>query len=383
MQKVRGWIVNRVVPGSPDLMNYRFQEPSYMLPFTHLTPRSCGFLLTVFAGLFVVSAALHALAEYNLAYADGAVYVPPAVQLPERSPKLAPTIVQPPEPSKFYQPLPSAVPIATTHPPKPPDKPHVVATEQLAPRIAPTTCRAVRLNPLICAPSFLIIGTSYGFADLLANAIQSHPRVQMANGGCFFADEAQWRKGANGYWVKFQYSESIVTGDVCDGYMDEFGTRIPGRIHAMLPAAKKLVLLRDPIERFETVARSMGKMPDELWVTHGKKEMDEALQCKRVGGYDRTCLMRIQAIHKTYVVQGLYKELLGQYEMYDAEVVMVIWEKEFFEENEQVMQKVFNFIGIEDWPVIRPIKPIGTLPRTGSMYHLSNVYREELRKFYE
>lgn len=312
-------------------MSTRYHEPSPLLPHSPIKSSLLWFTLTAIAFVYMMGRLIHFFVTLDLA-------------------------------TQAVLPL----------PPPPPPPPQT----QLAPPVI--HCKAVKLNPLICAPQFVIVGSSFGFARVFAEMLAKHPRIAMVDGECFFSDEVAWRRGANVYWAKFQSSNEKVAGDICPTYMDEFGTRVAGRLHAMLPATKKLMVLRDPIERFEEEARNMSMTPDQLWLRYGESEVREAEGCRRTIGFDRTCLMRLQHSRKTHVVQGLYLELAAQFEMYDAGVVLKVWERDLFEHHRETMHKVFAFLGLEEMIVEKPMR--AATQRDG--VYLSSMYRERLKTFY-
>ncbi len=102
-------------------------------------------------------------------------------------------------------------------------------------------------------PSFLILGeqkagTSALFSMLAQNRGVLAPAEKELH---FFDDDAAYAEGLAAYWKRFPLvplrERDKVTFEATPCYL--FFPQVPGRVHQALPAAKFVVVLRDPVKR--------------------------------------------------------------------------------------------------------------------------------------
>ena len=97
-------------------------------------------------------------------------------------------------------------------------------------------------------PDFLGIGTQKGGTTYLHALLQHHPQIFLATPKEQHFFSLHWQRGEQWYADQFAQAESHqCCGEVTPYYL--FHPEVPQRIKSQLPAAKLIVLLRDPVER--------------------------------------------------------------------------------------------------------------------------------------
>src|SRR5437764_5111475 len=127
--------------------------------------------------------------------------------------------------------------------------PHMGAVEKLYRGIT---------SSLRLLPDFLIIGTQRGGTTSLYHYLKTHPCVQLANTKDTHFFDKKFNKGLSWYRGHFPtrlgkyYTQRVrqqpfVTGEASPSYL--FHPHAPGRVAQLLPSARLIVLLRNPVDR--------------------------------------------------------------------------------------------------------------------------------------
>lgn len=251
-------------------------------------------------------------------------------------------------------------------------EPVVLQMPAASPTRKPTRheCRVARLDPLVCMPSFVIIGMENTLARELAEMLQQSDEVRVAH-GCFFSNDEEWRRGAGAYWQRFTFTGDVVIGEMCDQYASHFGSRVVGRLDAVLSGATLIAVLPDPVEQFERHAAQRHMSPLELWESEGETEIQLMQECVRTPSMDRTCLMRLQLEGRGIVMQGFHALLLGQY----RRAVLVVQEKDLYTNAQGELDRLFRALGV---------KPVQVVPPQRKQYpQLPERERNKLYSFYK
>ena len=97
-------------------------------------------------------------------------------------------------------------------------------------------------------PEFLGIGTQKGGTTTLHQLLTSHPQVFLPKCKEIHFFSLHYAKGTNWYANHFKdAAKDQIKGEITPLYL--FDTKAPKRIHKILPEAKLITLLRDPVER--------------------------------------------------------------------------------------------------------------------------------------
>ena len=191
------------------------------------------------------------------------------------------------------------------------------------------------------APSFLILGAQKGGTTTLYDALCQHPHVARAviKEVHFFNDH--WARGENWYRAHFPYSrpgDIRITGEATPEYLDH--PEAPARVKSLLPDAKFIVLLRDPVRRtlshhLHTYLRRREKLP-----------LHEALRAEE---------QRLAAegdwgqAHKffSYVRRSFYAEQLARwFKHFPRDQFYICRSEDFFADPQKTYGEILVFLGL-------------------------------------
>ena len=99
-------------------------------------------------------------------------------------------------------------------------------------------------------PDFLVIGVQKGGTRFLYHCLSQHPGITLPFDKEVHFFDRDFKKGINWYKAFFPlklFSKSKIAGEITPRYI--MNPDAPERSHTVLPNARIIVLLRDPIER--------------------------------------------------------------------------------------------------------------------------------------
>ena len=182
-------------------------------------------------------------------------------------------------------------------------------------------------------PDFLIVGAQKGGTSFLYYLLTHHPLVEPAARKelHFFDQQERFDNGAGWYRRCFPQSRwkdgrRSITGEATPSYL--FDPSVAKRMAEVVPQARLIALLRDPIDR----AYSHYQM-----------------QVKR-GTEPLTFEEAIEQEHSSYVSRGIYvNQLLHWFEFFSQEQMLILKSEDFFERPVETMKVVLNFLDLPDW----------------------------------
>lgn len=179
-----------------------------------------------------------------------------------------------------------------------------------------------------------MIGAQKCGTTSLHSYLNAHPEIAMSVpkeldffGGAGFAN---WDRGVDWYRAQFD-SEAPVRGESSPSYTAyPFVAGTPERIHALVPDAKLVYMVRDPIERLLS-----------QWV-HAV-----------ASGRERRSLDGIFARrppeHTAYVLQSSYWLQIEQYlEFFPRDRLLVVDQADLRSDRERTMARVLGFLGVDE-----------------------------------
>jgi len=182
-------------------------------------------------------------------------------------------------------------------------------------------------------PDFVIIGAQKGGTSFLYYLLTRHPLVEPAARKelHFFDQPEHFENGAEWYRRCFPRLSSkdgqrSITGEATPYYL--FDPPVTKRMAEIVPTARLIALLRNPIER----AYSHYQM-----------------QVKR-GTEPRTFEEAIEQQHSSYVSRGIYvDQLLRWFEFFSKEQMLILKSEDFFERPIEILKVVLTFLDLPDW----------------------------------
>jgi hypothetical protein len=183
-------------------------------------------------------------------------------------------------------------------------------------------------------PSVVVIGGQKCGTSSLHRYLDAHPEIAMSAdkeldffGGPGFAN---WDRGLE--WYRAQFSPEVpVRGESSPSYTAyPFVTDAPRRMHAVVPEAKLIYLVRDPIERLLSQyvhITARGAEPRSLEKIFADRPPE----------------------HTPFVTQSCYWLQLEQYlELFAAERILVVDQDDLGSDRLETMARIFRFLGVDD-----------------------------------
>ena len=201
-------------------------------------------------------------------------------------------------------------------------------------------------------PDFLGLGTQKGGTTYLHGLLAQHPQVQMAHPKELQFFSLHWSRGVAWYSRHFDaVAAGQSCGEVTPYYL--FHPLAPERIHAVLPNAKLIVLLRDPVERALSQyfhSKRLGLEPLDL---------EDALveEPKRLANAEAV-LRRGQAHkshqHHSYLSRSRYEQQLSRFEkLFPASQLLILRSEDLFDQSQGIWERVLDFLELDSYPLPR------------------------------
>jgi hypothetical protein len=199
-------------------------------------------------------------------------------------------------------------------------------------------------------PSYVIVGAQKAGTTFLQSILTQHPEVgePLRKEPNYFS--FNYTKGEEWYRANFPIEEpGLITGDATTNYM--FDPRAAERMARMLPDAKIIMLLREPVGR----ARSHHQMSvavgdDTLPFGEAIAQEDQRLEGEvekmlRDPAYAAWSFRRF-----SYRSRGLYLEQLKRLEsFYPKDRILVMDSGFLFKNTDEALAEVEGFLGLKDW----------------------------------
>ncbi len=178
-------------------------------------------------------------------------------------------------------------------------------------------------------PDFVVIGAMKSGTTSLHYYLSLHPDIVMSNEKepTFFTREGQWENGVDWYASQFD-GEATLVGEASPDYT-KFPRHagVPARMHSVLPDAKLVYVVRDPIERLISHyvdAYSFGRVHRPL---NDALDDDEG---------------------RHYVACSKYFFQIEQYlPFYDPERILVVQTEALAARRAETLSRIFSFLGAD------------------------------------
>jgi hypothetical protein len=206
-------------------------------------------------------------------------------------------------------------------------------------------------------PDFLVIGAEKCGTTSLYEALSSHPDVHPARRKEPHYFDYQHARGETWYraWFPFVWMRALrtirrgrfLTGEASPDYI--FHPHAARRAHALLPEAKLIAILRDPVLRAfshhqqqmrkgrETLSfeEAIEREPDRVDAPLARMARDEALAVESVTRF-------------SYLARGRYAEQLERWlAHYPRERLLVLFSEELSKQPAETLRRAFAFLGVD------------------------------------
>ena len=179
-------------------------------------------------------------------------------------------------------------------------------------------------------PSFLIIGAAKAGTTSLHYYLDQHPQVAMSSvKETNFFTRPDFMEGLLEYEGYFAEGEDLVRGEASPWYTwHPYIPDVPERIHSLLPDAKLIYLVRDPVER--AVAFYW-----EQFASNRAPEFDDAFA-------------DVGDPQNRYVCASKYALQVEQYlPFFGRDDLLVVDSADLLESREETLRTIFGFIGVD------------------------------------
>lgn len=244
-------------------------------------------------------------------------------------------------------------------------------------------------------PNFIILGAQKAGTTSLYEYLSQHPKlvpsytkeVHYFDGGiesnenCFYKGEAWYRAH---FPLRWKLAQSKRTFEASPLYL--FHPYAPMRISELIPKAKLVVLLRNPVERAISQYFHEKRTGDETlpimdaFQAEGRR-LRRAIDMRDYNDYSY--------IHHTYLSRGLYHQQLIRYlECFDRHQILILNSEEFFTHPSKTLKSVFAFAEVDDKVTLEDLKPrnVGiSKEKVGSSVYkyLEDYFRPHNQKLYD
>ena len=206
-------------------------------------------------------------------------------------------------------------------------------------------------------PDFIILGGVKCGATALYQTLTQHPQILPALCPDVRFFDHHYERGlhwyrhhfpliAYGFGKKLVSGRPVLTGEASPYYL--FHPHVPWRLHAAVPRAKLIVLLRDPVNR------AIAHYRHNVSQNREPLSFAEALACEetRLRG-DRERLQRNELQlssdyqHYSYAACGRYVEQLAAYHaLFAKEQLLILKREDFYAKPGLTIQKVLAYLGL-------------------------------------
>ncbi len=211
--------------------------------------------------------------------------------------------------------------------------------------------------PVRTLPDFLIIGAQKCGTTFLYQQLVQHPRVKPAFVKEVHYFDLNFYKGNNWYRSHFPLqihnSRTHITGEASPYYL--FHPHAARRASAVVPDAKLIVLLRNPVDRAYShyqhqVIRGQGEARETLTFEEAI-EVEERTLPEEVGKMIQD--EHYQSLdHRTrsYLRRGIYIDQLQVWSsFFQREQMLVLKSENLFSGTTDALERMLNFLGIPHW----------------------------------
>lgn len=180
-------------------------------------------------------------------------------------------------------------------------------------------------------PNLIVIGAMKCGTTSLHYYLSQHPDIFMSKIKelWFFNEQHNWSKGIDWYQSHFR-SNAIIRGEASPGYtMYPSRQGIPKKMHAIIPDAKLIYIIRDPIARFasEYMHRFTGGLED--------RSLEEVLACNLT--------------YTKYLNKCRYYNQIEQFlPYYSTDKIHVLTTESLKNQRAESLANIFRFLGIDD-----------------------------------
>ena len=199
-------------------------------------------------------------------------------------------------------------------------------------------------------PSFIILGVQRGGTTSLYDYLTQHPRIAHAKRKEVHYFDLNYAEGTSWYEKQFPWSvrlrSKMITGEASPYYI--FHPYVRDRVAKVVPDAKFIVLLRDPVDRaYSHYQHCVRRGWETLSFADAIREEPVRLagEVEKLAADDYTSYNHQ---HFSYVTRGVYVDQITHwYERFDPSQFLILRSEDLFTDPATVTNSVFEFLGLD------------------------------------
>jgi sulfotransferase family protein len=241
--------------------------------------------------------------------------------------------------------------------------------------------------PVRTLPDFLIIGAQKCGTTFLYQLLVQHPHVKPAFAKEVHYFDLNFERGDNWYRSHFplqmRNSRTCITGEASPYYL--FHPHAPRRASAVVPDAKLVVLLRNPVDRAYShyqhqVKRVIkGQTPETL-------PFEEAIEVEeRILPGEVSKMLQNEyyasSTHRarSYLSRGIYiDQLLAWSRFFQRKRMLILKSEDLFSDTTNVLERMLDFLEIPHWA-----PETYSIPNKREYTGVSPLIRQRLDEYYK
>ena len=178
-------------------------------------------------------------------------------------------------------------------------------------------------------PNLLVIGAAKAGTTSLHAYLAQHPDISMSEPKeLFYFSYEDWRE-RRGWYERFFRDDAPVRGESCPQYaMHPAFPDVSRRVHSLIPDARLIYLVRDPVERF------VAHYVDNIKLTLERRPLDEVLALDDRANY--------------FLAASRYATQLERFlQCFDQSRILVLDQRDLLRRRTETMRRVFTFLGVD------------------------------------
>ncbi len=208
-------------------------------------------------------------------------------------------------------------------------------------------------------PDFLIIGAQRCGTTSLYRYLEQHPGVApvgLKNKGIHYFD-TNFSRGVNWYRSHFptsayrairakEYGGPVITGEGSPYYI--FHPLSPARIAELIPDARSVLMLRDPVSRAHShYQHEVARGFEELAFEDALRAEEERLAGEEDRMRSDPTYNSFEHQHHSYISRGMYVEQIRRWHaLFPKDHLLILDSAEFFSEPDRELRRVQEFLGL-------------------------------------
>ena len=237
-------------------------------------------------------------------------------------------------------------------------------------------------------PDFIIIGSTKSGTWTLTDFLMQHPNIFMERNLHFFeynqSDQISWYRKffpTESYKSKIEKKtkQKFIVGENTSTYL--FHPLVPKRIKELLPNAKLIINLRNPVNRAFSNYNHQVKQKFEI------RTFDDAINSEflRMELLEKNPDLKINnpdfdnAVIFNYIRHGIYVDKIRTwFELFPREQIQILPTNLLTNEPRKFLKITFDFLGISDYPIENLKKT-----NVGNYNKMNETTKKRLSDFYE